>query len=220
MISPKDAFLFLLGRQRDTITFNGEPVRAYSQRGEDLIVDGIFQGKKTGFYVDIGANHPTFLSNTKRFYDRGWHGINIEPNPELYQLLRAERPRDVNLNIGIGSRSGTFEFNILSTHTNSSFITKDAIRNCLAYDDKIVKKIPIVMRTLSDVLAGVGEIDFMSIDTEGNEMDVLKSNDWAKHSPKVLIVEIENNYAIPGYLNGLGYELVYSNLCNGIFVRT
>ena len=75
MVSVRDAIMFLAGRRRDTIRFNGAPVGSFSQRGEDLILDGMFEGKRNGFYVDIGANHPSFLSNTRRFYDRGWREV-------------------------------------------------------------------------------------------------------------------------------------------------
>lgn len=219
MFTLKDITMFLAGRRRDTIRFNGQPAGAFSQRGEDLIIDGLLEGKRIGFYVDVGANHPTFLSNTKRFYDRGWHGINIEPNPALAKLLWQERERDVVINKGVGSTKGVFPFYLLSMHTNSSFNKEDAYRNCLFFDDSVKDVIQVPVEPLADILRGYSpdHIDFMSIDTEGSELDVLKSNDWKRFSPGVLVVETENDKAIEPFLESVGYHLIYSNNCNGIF---
>ena len=82
---------------------------SFSQYGEDVIIDRLLCHKKRGFYIDIGANHPDRFSNTKRFYVKGWSGINIEPNPIIFKKF-AKRTRDVNLNIGIGGGESTIGF--------------------------------------------------------------------------------------------------------------
>src|SRR3989344_293995 len=69
---------------------------SYSQQGEDLIIDKLLVGKKKGFYVDVGAHDPVRFSNTKRFYDKGWSGINIDPNPWLIKKFQKQRDRDIN----------------------------------------------------------------------------------------------------------------------------
>lgn len=219
MFSIRDVMLYLAGRRRNPIVFDGVPVHAYSQRGEDLIIDGLLEGKKTGFYVDVGANHPTHLSNTKRFYDRGWRGINIEPNPVLAELLFKEREHDVCQNIGIGRTKGLLPFYVLSSHTDSTFSIEDAHRNCLFFNDCIERVINVPVEPLSEVLNRYNpeKIDFMSIDTEGAELEVLKTNDWRYYRPTILCVEIENDPNIVPYLASLGYVLVFSNSCNGIF---
>src|SRR5438552_17947489 len=71
---------------------------SYSQGGEDLVMDNFFNGKRKGFYVDVGANDPTRFNNTKRFYKKGWRGINIEPDPKLFEKIKSDRSRDTNLN--------------------------------------------------------------------------------------------------------------------------
>ncbi len=73
---------------------------SFAQFGDDIIIEKLL-GKRKGFYIDIGANHPDRFSNTKRFYVNGWRGINIEPNPISYNKF-LKRKKDVNLNIGIG----------------------------------------------------------------------------------------------------------------------
>lgn len=219
MFSIRDVALYLAGRRRNPIVFNGIPVGAYSQRGEDLIIDGLLKGKNPGFYVDIGANHPTHLSNTKRFYDRGWHGINIEPNPVLSELLSKERERDICQNLGIGKTKGILPFYVLSSHTDSTFNLEDARRNCLFFNDSIERVINVPVEPLADVLKRYHPetIDFMSLDTEGSELEVLKTNDWSCYRPDALCVEIENDPRIVPYLESLGYIFVFSNACNGIF---
>ena len=79
--------------------------RSYSQCGEDLLVQYIFnlRGIQKPSYIDIGANHPYFLSNTALFYEKGSRGINIEANPQLAENFKTHRPEDINLNIGIDS---------------------------------------------------------------------------------------------------------------------
>src|SRR5437016_8733750 len=70
----------------------------------------VFAGRTDGFYVDVGAGDPSYLSVTKWFYDLGWSGINIEPNRALFANLAAARPRDINLDYAAGAKSGTAEF--------------------------------------------------------------------------------------------------------------
>ena len=78
----------------------------YAQVLEDFILFCIFYDVKKGFYIDVGANDPNYISVTKAFYLRGWHGINIEPLPDKYQSLMLNRKRDINLNIGAGKIEG------------------------------------------------------------------------------------------------------------------
>src|SRR3954468_21715772 len=90
--------------------------RSFSQCGEDLIVDHIFQQLKIEkpSYLDIGAYHPKRLSNTYLFYLKGSRGINVEPDPSLFEAFLNERQEDINLNIGIGPKSGTADFYIMN----------------------------------------------------------------------------------------------------------
>ena len=78
----------------------------YSQFYEDLILLCAFYDVQKGFYIDIGANDPERISVTKAFYLKGWNGINIEPLPDKYSSLLQKRPRDINLQIGVGKNKG------------------------------------------------------------------------------------------------------------------
>ena len=79
---------------------------SYSQDFEDFILFYLFYDKERGFYIDVGANDPNFISVTKAFYERGWYGINIEPLPFKYELLQKFRQRDINIQIGVGKKKG------------------------------------------------------------------------------------------------------------------
>lgn len=205
---------------------------SYSQKGEDLLIDRYFHSKADGFYVDIGASHPQDASNTKVFYDRGWHGINIEPNPDRIALFSRERTRDTNLNIGVGSKTQRALFYEFEPATFSTFSRSEAamLREA-GYPVK--RTVEIEVRRLSEILddCAVPAIDFMSVDTEGLEMEVLQSNDWRKYRPTLLCIETidfmkllrdgtgesERKTGIDRYLASQGYEEYFSNGLNTIY---
>ena len=82
----------------------------YSGDGEDIVLKSIFKNKKEGFYVDVGAFHPKYISNTHLLHKRGWHGINIDPNSDTIELFKKYRPHDINLNFGINSEEVFLEY--------------------------------------------------------------------------------------------------------------
>ena len=97
--------------------------KSFSQKGEDIMIDKILGNKKMGCYIDIGANDPHRFNNTKRFYNRGWTGVNIEPDPKCYQKIVTNRKRDINLNLG---NFAYVKFAIISTPlriSNNTFLT-------------------------------------------------------------------------------------------------
>src|SRR5690349_18172580 len=77
---------------------------SYAQSFEDVLLNRAFRDRSSGFYIDIGAMDPVLTSVTKTFYDRGWHGINIEPAPTFHQKLMRDRTRDINLDVAVGER--------------------------------------------------------------------------------------------------------------------
>jgi len=94
----------------------------YSQDFEDFILFYLFYDINKGFYIDIGANDPNFISATKAFYEIGWHGINIEPLPFKYELLKKYRNRDINIKVGTGKKKGNATLSINYPHGESSSI--------------------------------------------------------------------------------------------------
>jgi len=193
-----------------------------SQYNEDLIIDALLKCKKIGTYIDIGANDPSVLSNTERFYNRGWSGINIEPDTRLHEKLVKLRSRDVNLNIGVGPISGNMTFYIMSADTLSSFNKEAALEGGRIHGAKLISTQQVIVKPLVNILDEYlpnKEIDFMSVDAEGFDLDVLKSNDWFRYRPFLLIVEInQGGKEIITYLGNNNYMLIYSNCTNGIFI--
>ncbi len=204
---------------------------SYSQLGEDIVVDNLLGFKKQGFYVDIGANDPVRFNNTFRFYKRGWCGINIEPDPVCFDLLSKKRSRDVNLNIGVGNEKMKAYFFRFEPHTLSTFSAISA-KKYIKSGFKLVEKRKIHIYRLADILslhAANKKIDFISIDTEGLDLDVLLTNNWKLFRPKVLCIEvnertmikrslIKNNEEIVSFLKKVGYKEYFRNEINGIFI--
>ena len=194
--------------------------KSYSQYCEDLIIDCLVNNKQFGVYLDVGANDPNVFSNTKRFYQRGWSGVNIEPDTKLYAKLCRYRPHDINVNIGIGSMKGERTFYEMSADTISTFSEEEVHRfQREGYELVSTQKIPVL--PLTDIFTRYladKHVDFMSVDVEGLELEVLKSNDWSRFRPSLAIVEINRGgNEIITFLKECGYLLVYTNHTNGIF---
>lgn len=194
-----------------------------SQYLEDIFIDCIFRGKKSGFYVDVGANDPNEISNTKRFYDYGWSGVNIEPNVKMYQLICRARPRDINLNVGIGAQPGELTFYELSPNTLSTFNKKSADDNIKNNSASLVAEKKVQVITLSQVFKDSvpgNSIDFLSVDSEGYEYEILASNNWQLYRPTAIIVEVDQDkdVTIVNFLNLQSYVLICYNSTNAIFV--
>lgn len=206
-----------------------KPAHSYSQEGEDMVLSRIFSDKSKGFYVDVGAHHPMRFSNTYSFYKRGWQGINIEPNPDSISMFKRYRPRDINLNCGIAWNKGNLEYYMFDEPALNTFdgdVLKSRISNT-SYTH--AKTIHIDVMPLADVLKQYIpddlEIDFLSIDVEGLDLEVIKSNDWKKYRPSWVLVEqlnlkdIENlDFEIHHYMKSIGYTL-FAKTFNTLFYK-
>jgi FkbM family methyltransferase len=198
-------------------------LKSYSQFGEDLVIDRLLGRPQTGTFVDIGANDPKFLSNTKRFYDRGWRGVNIEPHIGSFRKFVEVRPLDTNLNIGIGPVEGVLDFYHFDPDQNSTFSAKEAERY-KSLGEKLVEVHQVKVEPLAAVLARVDRpVDFMSVDAEGIDLEVLQSNDWSRFRPRLVCVESGDfetrveDMNIHNFMRSVGYAQVYFNGCNGIW---
>lgn len=209
--------------ENDSIPYQvSSHLNSYSQFLEDIILYHLLKGKQSGIYVDIGANDPLHLNNTHFFYKKGWRGINIEPNPILLDKFKLIRPEDININVGVGESNGILPFYILEDDTISSFNYKFAVKNAKNFNSRIVAKKNIEILTIKSILNEYlkdNAIDFMSIDVEGYDLEVLKGNDWIKFRPKIVLVESNRQGSlIAQYMKNIDYELVYSNGCNSFFL--
>lgn len=192
---------------------------SFSQWGEDIIIDCLLGKKRKGFYVDIGAYDPTRFSNTKRFYLRGWRGINIEPDPIKIKKFYLERSKDKNLNIGVANKNGQLDFFKFSPQTLSTF-SKNSMKNYQKQGYRLNEVIKVKVLKLAKVLEKESQdksIDFFSIDTEGLDLEVLKSNNWKKFKPRVICIEGQG-HSPEKFLTKLGYIKVHTNQTNSIFI--
>lgn len=192
---------------------------SFSQCGEDLIIERLLNSKKNGFYVDVGAYDPERFSNTKRFYLKGWKGVNIEPNPDNIYKFDEVRRRDINLNVGIGVKEKILNFYKMYPSTLSTF-SKSKAKEYQEEGFKLDSVSKIRVTSLVKVFKkyGIRKIDFMSVDTEGYDLDVLRSNDWGKFRPKIVIVETVNTPGVEKFMAENSYRKAYSNKLNSIFV--
>jgi FkbM family methyltransferase len=163
---------------------------SYAQNKEDIYINWLLKGKKEGFYVDIGASDPVHYSATKFFYERGWQGINIEPIKRYVNLLNSERPRDINLMLGVAKEQGILDFREYPDADGLSSFSKEmqTQHSEIKFVDYKVNVLPLI-DILEMNLPSDQTIDFMKIDVEGYEYEVISSNDWERFRPKLLIIE-------------------------------
>jgi len=176
-----------------------EPIyyrRSYSQQGEDMVLalefDHRLYRKETGFYVDVGAFHPQQYSTTYYFYLQGWRGINIDAMPGRMELFNQLRPNDINLEIGISESSSTLTYHAFDYPNMSTFCEKTADRFTQEGRQLLFKK-EIQTYSLSEILDKYlpenQPIDFLNIDVEGFDYQVLNSNNWDKYRPYMVLIE-------------------------------
>ena len=167
--------------------------RTYSQEGEELIVRRFFGGRHHGFYVDVGAHEPRRYLNTHFLHQDGWRGIAIEPNPACAARFAKERPHDVCVNVGIGAGSGSLTYHMFEAWELNTFDpTLATRRESEGHPVQQTRLIPV--RPLAGVLEATVPpgtvIDLMTIDVEGFDMDVLRTNCWKRFAPRLLLVEM------------------------------
>lgn len=201
---------------------------SYAQEGEDMLLSRIFGDRASGFYVDVGAHHPEKFSNTYYFYLQGWRGINIDAMPGSMEGFRLKRPEDINLEFAVSDRRQKitfYKFNEPAFNTFSTELANDRLKN---RDIRLIETIEIETRTLSEILDEYlpegREFELLNTDVEGLDLKVLKSNNWSKYRPKVVVAEylerqpLENlmDSEIVRYMKGQGYGL-YSKTDNSLF---
>lgn len=204
-------------------------VGSYSQMQEDLVMNRLLR-KRTGLYVDIGAGNGVRFSNTLYFYTRGWRGINIEPDPVNFDALVTNRPNDVNLPIGIAPRKGMRELHQFSPSLNSTF-SRTVADEFIDDGCTLQHCIRVPVDTLAHVLdrhVKDTPIDILTLDTEGYDYLVLKSNNWKRYTPTLICVESELKHHADGQvtqteidelLRSHLYTLAFDNGTNRIYTH-
>ena len=163
---------------------------SYSYGSVDLLLEHIFKNQSHGFYIDVGCQHPVMNNNTYLLYKKGWNGINIDLDKKNIDLFNFYRKRDLNLNFAISSQEG--ERDLFFYHDKSAINTVEkSVANYQKAQVKEIKKVKT--KTLNSIIENSKfndlTIDFVSIDVEGHELDVIKGFDLKKYKPKVVIIE-------------------------------
>jgi FkbM family methyltransferase len=206
--------------------------KSYSQSGEDLIIQFIFNELSISnpTFLDIGAHHPFYLNNTAIFYQRGCRGINIEPDPSLFGAFLEERPDDMNLNVGISDKEGELDFYIMNVPTLNTFSRNEA-EGYSSEGDFFIKEVKKVkVKTVTDIIAQYNNDvfpQFLTLDAEGVDELVLKAIDFEKNKPIVICTETISfsskgrgikNLALIEFLKSKGYLHYADTNINSIFV--
>lgn len=168
------------------------PWISYAQNAEDVRLRRTFASQPSGFYIDVGANHPVTLSVTKHFYENGWSGINCEPLPKQFALLEADRPRDTNLNVGCSSKPGTLTlYAAAGVASGISSFTADevAIHRKRGFEFEEITSRVVTLASICEEHVCGRTIDFMSIDVEGHEREVLEGANFRRFRPRVVVIE-------------------------------
>jgi FkbM family methyltransferase len=201
---------------------------SYAQCGEDLILRHLFYGYlgiENPTYLDIGAHHPTLMSNTFFFYKAGARGVCVEPDPTLLAEIKKQRPADTCLNVGVGNQESTLDFFVFDASYLNTFVkaTAEAIARS---GTPIRQTIRVPVLTPNAIMAKYFQPhpNFVSIDTEGMDLQILKAIDFAKFRPEVFCIETldytsqQKEKPIPDFMQSLGYIVYADTFLNTIFV--
>ena len=200
----------------DIISYNLRKIKSkkisYSQTGIDLILEKIFNHKNTGLYIDVGCNHPVYNNNTYNFYKKGWNGINIDVDSDSIKLFNYFRNKDLNINSAISSKIAEHKYYFF--HSKSPLNTLDkSLANLHSVKPKEVRSINTT--TLNNVFENSrffnSKIDFLCIDVEGHELDVIKGLNLNKYRPNVIVVEYLNKNLKKIEIKNLSLENVLSS---------
>lgn len=200
----------------------------YSQEGEDILLMRFLNGKRNGFFVDVGAHHAIRFSNTYALYRRGWRGVNIDATPSSMSSFELLRPEDTNIEAAVSDSPTRLTFHIFeegALNTSDATLAASYMESGYALKEKVELTARPLAEILDECVPAGQHIDLMSVDVEGAELAVLRSNDWERFAPDLLIIEaldtplteIDQNPCVT-FLFDKGYTPV-SMLTNSIILR-
>ena len=207
------------------------PKKTYSMYGEDIIIEQFFKNKKKGFYVDIGCYHPLEGSNTYLLFKKGWNGINADVNSLSIELFNRAREKDHNVNLAVSNNKQKlkiyFRKKINMLNTSSKKLAKIHFRN--GFQERVINACPL-NEIIKKSKFNSKKIDFLNIDVEGKELNVLESLNFSRYKPKLICIEIHNhekmydqNYdylkrnSVYKFLIRKGYKVIWKNGFSFIF---
>lgn len=204
---------------------------SYSQEGEDLILARLLgSADANGFFVDVGAHHPVRFSNTYYFYRRGWRGINVDPLPGTERRFKRMRPRDITLECGVAAAPGVLTYHAFNEPALNTFSAEEAAKKAQG-EYRLIARTQIPVRRLDEILAQFlpagTTIDFMTIDAEGLDFEIVQSNDWQRYRPRFILVELLETalaevaaHPTAAFLAGHGYRPCAKAVNTVFFVDT
>ena len=169
------------------IKFKLKPRILYSNWGIDLLINDIFKKQKEkGIFIDVGSHHPLINNNTYILYKRGWRGINVDLDFNSIDMFNFFRPKDHNIHTALSKEIGLADLYFFHNRAAKNTITKSRGKGA-----KSIKKVKT--DTLNNVIENskinTKKIDFLSVDVEGNELNVLKGLNFKKYRPKIISIE-------------------------------
>lgn len=198
---------------------------SYAQHAEDVMLYRALKDVGSGFYIDVGAHDPEHFSVTKAFYDRGWRGINIEPEESCFERLRSKRPHDINLQALASDRAGISDFfEVLETGLSTQSADLAAVHENQGFS---VIKVSRQFTTLDEVCKQHvrGDIHFLKIDVEGAETTALRGFSFEKHRPWIVVIEATEplsqercDQSAAEYLSAHAYTHVFFDGLNSFYV--
>jgi FkbM family methyltransferase len=200
---------------------------SYAQINEDITLWNLVgHEKNTGFYIDVGANDPEHFSVSKSFYDAGWTGINIEPQAGFVHALKKAQPESLTLQMGLSNQRGS---ECLWVSTKSDQDGWATFNEEIAKAHGFTTRVSCLISTLAHVCERWGvpdSYDWLKIDVEGMELQVLQGNDWGRWRPNFLCIEsIEPVHQKPShgvwedFITSKGYKMVDHDLYNRYYQR-
>ncbi len=189
----------------------------YSQCYQDFFLDKfLFDRQETGFFLDIGGNHPTFINNTYFFEQKGWEGIAVEPMPKMNALWKEMRKTPC-LQVAVGDRNCTLDFKEYDVDYMSGITER------VHYDGEVSGNYQVLCRRLADILEEyqVSEVDFMSLDVEGYELEALQGIDFERVLIRCIVLENvgKTQDVIRDYMLKQGYSLFARLWFDDIWVK-
>lgn len=191
----RKVFQIIKGEIKHTALYEFDKYKkSFSQSGEDIIIKSAFWSLKIDkpTYLDIGAHHAYYLSNTALFYLDNCKGVLVEPDPELFQDMAKLRLNDICLNIGIGSGTEeTSDFYVITYRALNTFSKEEADNHAKYGNNKIEKVLKVPLMNVNNIIESYfsSTPNLVCIDTEGYDMSILKSFDFEKYKPQIFCIE-------------------------------
>ena len=197
---------------------------SFSKSAEDLQLYKLIGDGSPGAYLDIGSWEPVLASNTYFFYLRNWKGICVDPNPELLKKYKSKRPKDIFINAAVGSSNSSLDYYLFKDKYSSiNSLNLEFIKE-LELEKEIERKIKVPVVSIENILdenlKKTDRLDFFDIDVEGYDLEVLKSNNWDKYRPKLVLIEShlpiseDLDSSLTKYLETKKYTLVGKTIMN------